>query len=601
MLSFANPFGFLALLGIPVVLAIHFLQRRSRVEVVSTLFLLDSLARESASGGRVERMRNSLPLWLQLLMVVLAAWLLAGPRWTARESVARVVLVLDGSASMSVFKDAMRAQLSGRLKEFERTAGRSEYIVLDSALSEERVFHGEERDQMLARLKEWQPTLGEHDIEPSLRLALGLAGEDGVVAFVSDHLREDLPDGVRLLAVGTPTVNCGFTGLEVVEENGQLLWRALVRNYSGDEQQRQWWLETATGKTEPRAMTLAGNVSEVLQGPMPEGEELATLVIEADAFTIDDRLPLVRPMQKELIVRRPLEGSSLSFYERAFGRFPALKILQAAPEPDEQVDLHVELYDSLGGPEGNAFLMLSDPEAGQAPVETGAIAVENHPLMDGLNWQGLLVRGASKVARRNEDQVLLWAGERALVILRERGDTRQLLLNFDPIQSNATRLPAFVVVIHRFLESLRERKVGLEARNVETGQALEFAFQRGEQAAPLTVRYTRDGKTAATEVSHAEAKLIAAPTRPGHFEIRQGEQTLLRSAAYFADAREADLSGATTVDELSDARAALIEERSQRDPLWRLWVLLITAAVLVSWWLIAGPDGRRRSGSAVAC
>ena len=37
-LSFGNPLGFIALLGIPTVIAIHFLQRRSKQALVSTLF-----------------------------------------------------------------------------------------------------------------------------------------------------------------------------------------------------------------------------------------------------------------------------------------------------------------------------------------------------------------------------------------------------------------------------------------------------------------------------------------------------------------------------------------------------------------------------------
>ena len=144
--------------------------------------------------GRVERIRNSVPLWLQLLMVILAAWLLSGPRWMAKESVARVVLVLDSSASMSVFKDRLRAGISEHVRSMERLAARTEYIVLDSAAAEERVFHGEERGALLDRLKEWQPSLGAHDIGPSLRLARGLAGESGVVGnFPFDPTGQDSP------------------------------------------------------------------------------------------------------------------------------------------------------------------------------------------------------------------------------------------------------------------------------------------------------------------------------------------------------------------------------------------------------------------------
>ncbi len=64
-LSFLNPAALWALLGLPVVLAIHFLQRRSRRQTITTLFLLQQMHRESETGNRFERLRSSIPLWLQ--------------------------------------------------------------------------------------------------------------------------------------------------------------------------------------------------------------------------------------------------------------------------------------------------------------------------------------------------------------------------------------------------------------------------------------------------------------------------------------------------------------------------------------------------------
>ena len=79
--TFSNIAGFWALLGVPVILSIHFLQQRSRTEIVSTLFLLETLAPESRGGRVWSRLRSSRSLLLQLLAVLLAAWVLAGPRW----------------------------------------------------------------------------------------------------------------------------------------------------------------------------------------------------------------------------------------------------------------------------------------------------------------------------------------------------------------------------------------------------------------------------------------------------------------------------------------------------------------------------------------
>ena len=76
---FANPWGLLALAAIPAIVAIHFLQEQSRRVRASTLFLLERAAPMPAGGIRLERFRNSLPFWMQVLAAAALAWLLADP------------------------------------------------------------------------------------------------------------------------------------------------------------------------------------------------------------------------------------------------------------------------------------------------------------------------------------------------------------------------------------------------------------------------------------------------------------------------------------------------------------------------------------------
>ncbi len=165
-LSFANPAGFWALLALPVVLGIHFLQRQSRRVVTSTLFLFDALNPVSAQGRRVERLRNSLPLWLQLAAVVLLAWLLAGPRWLRRDSTQRVVVVLDSSVSMLAFHDELGRALPSRLHSLDRTAARTEWRLLETDPARPTLYAGTDLAGLLAALARWTPHLGTHDFAP---------------------------------------------------------------------------------------------------------------------------------------------------------------------------------------------------------------------------------------------------------------------------------------------------------------------------------------------------------------------------------------------------------------------------------------------------
>src|SRR5439155_20000734 len=109
-----------------------------------------------------------------------------------------------------------------------------------------------------------------------------------------------------------------------------------------------------------------------------------------------------------------------------------------------------------------------------------------HPLIDELNWQGLVCKESLQIPHTASDQVLLWQGPRALVFLQQSGATRQLVFNFDVAQSNATRLPAFPILIHRFVESLRDVKVAPESLNAEANQQLRIATPAQSKIALVT-------------------------------------------------------------------------------------------------------------------
>ena len=199
---------------------------------------------------------------------------------------------------------------------------------------------------------------------------------------------------------------------------------------------------------------------------------------------------------------------------------------------------------------------------------------ENNPLTAGLSWNGLLCKQTDPIPAKDGDEVLLWQGERPLVFLRGGRVNRALVVNFDVRQSNADRLPAFVVLLHRFLESIRAEKVAPERLNVETDQALTLASDPAQ--GPLK--------------SSAGDYAARAPSAPGFFEVTQGGRPLLTAAAYFSDAREADFRDAAAADTTSGDRAKLVEHNSQQDILWPLFALLLGAACLANWALTGGPS-----------
>lgn len=598
-LTFANLAGFWALLGIPAILAIHFLQRQSQILTISTLFLLDQMRRESVSGRRFERLRSSVPLWLQLLAVLLLTFILIEPRWVQPDSVQRIAVVMDSSASMSTatFRENLERELKRELGDLSRIAVHTEYVVLDSQIAGEPIYNGTDVEELMVQLADWKPTGGDHDFGPALRVGRSLVGGDGLLILATDHLRDDLAYNAKLLAVGEPVENVGFAGLNIVErDDGEILWQAIVRNYADTVQTRSWFLQSGQQKTESRSLTLEPGEVRSLQGRFPEQADAVVLRMQPDEFAFDDSLPAVRPRPKPFAIAKISPPALDEPFAQILGSFDGL----VTPSDENPPDLALIAYDPLNPqPLPERAIVINHHRGVAKNYLTGRIAAENHPLVDGLNWQGLISRQTPGIPRDESDSVLVWQGERALVFLRTTEGVRQLCFNFDLATSNAARLPAFIVLLHRFVDDLREQKVEEESANFEIGQPLLIAFSVGEEApteltqSTTTVSLTQASSNTET-IPLSRAGLLRAPELPSFFEISQGSDpedpgVLLRGAAHFADTREGDLRQAASRSDLRGLDNELVEQHTEQDANWPLWLLLLLAALVASWYFVNRP------------
>ncbi len=583
MPALSHPAALWALLGIPLVLAIHFLQRRSRRLTVTTLFLLQQLRRESEKGSRIEKLRLSIPLWLQLLMVLILTWLLAGPRWVKSDAVQRFAIVLDSSVSMQAFRPAAEQAVRKTLSEFILPGARLELTLLGSDVNTASLYYGNSTADLYATLPQWQPALGTHDFTPALRSARSLVGPQSALLLITDHPLKTPPAfGAKVLSVGQDTANVGWAGVTVEDKDGQQIWRALVRNYSRTPQDREWRAETEGRASTPLKLTLAPGETRILSGPFPDGPSgQVKLVLTPDALALDDLLPIVRPRPKILGLNLPADrDASTRQIVELFQRFS-----DTTTEPvTARADVRIITWPPgiALEPAQNACVFATPSTGSSTAALLGEIVSEAHPLTEGLNWQSLLVREGMVMPRDSRDRVLLWQGTRPLISLRQTpAGARQLFCHFDLTTSNARKLPALAVLLHRFLEQVRAEKIAPEGTNLDLRQRLVIAHQRGDQAAPLILKST-GGKT--ETIALHQAHLLRAPALPGFFEITQGDQTLLTAAAHFADTREADLSEAKPFDESAGLEAVQMDTLQETDPNWRLWTLVLLLTLLASWW-----------------
>jgi hypothetical protein len=581
---FGNPLGLLALLGIPAVLAIHFLQRKAVTLPVSTLFLLERTHREAAGGRRVDRLIPSLPMWMQLLAVLLLAWLLAEPRFPHAQQVQRVAVVLDSSASMEAFRTKWLPALTEEISEMRGLATEVELTVMESMPGRPRLYSGTWPGELAARLETWRPRDGLHDPGAALRLARSLVSREGAVLYLTDTPWPDAPVGVTTLAIGEAVENTGFTGLSFVSTEDGPMWQALVKNHGTAPARREWWIESATSRSQAATLELAPGAWTTLQGIMPAEERQVRLRLSPDGFPLDDVLPMLAPRPKTLRCHSSPSPAHAALAERLLGALEAVESVGPTAEADWTLASHDPLDPAATATAGPGLWLVEDGTSAGSYL-TGGILAEPHPLMNGLNWQSLLVRETLRLEPAANDTVLLWQEERPLLILRPQGTGPGLLIvNFDIRHSNAEKLPAFLLLLHRHIEGLREARIAPAALNLETGQPLRIAREAGR---PLDIRFhDAEGKARPVpeEARETAGGRLRAPLEPGFAEYRQGDTELLQAALHFADAREADFRAcATARGGTAESSASRMQRQTKADPWWRPALLLLLPALLLAW------------------
>ncbi|MEF2891403.1 MAG: BatA domain-containing protein, partial [Akkermansia sp.] len=147
-----NTAGLWALLGIPLILAIHFLQHRTRVRLTATMFLLESLAPEAATGRNWDRLRSSRALWLQLLAVLLLAWVLAAPCWVRQDAEQTVVFIMDDSANMYPFREEAVQAVAEDMENIGKQGIPTTWVLMGSRPARLPFYRGNNRNAALQSL-----------------------------------------------------------------------------------------------------------------------------------------------------------------------------------------------------------------------------------------------------------------------------------------------------------------------------------------------------------------------------------------------------------------------------------------------------------------
>jgi hypothetical protein len=612
--------AFLAL-AVPIVL-LWMLKLQRRRETVSSTLLWHRLLRDREANRPWQRLRKSLLLFLQLLVLLTLVLALARPfQPVPAVTAGSIVVLLDSSASMNAtdVRPNRFAVAQEMTAEMIRTLDATSQMTIIAMGNQPRVLASATADKatLQAAIADARPEQGTADWSAALALAAGAIRQvpDSQIVVISDGAGFDLvadvvalPAKIRYLPVGQPgpTPNIAISALAVRDSPvGPELFLNLIQSPA----------------TEPGTVALAlyldGALYDSRRVTIPAGGHLPltwsnlptqTTVIEArvrteDALALDNFACAVRQATGERQVLIVTPGNL--FLERAVANLPATIAMRASPDalpPADQYDLTV--YDGTlpEMPAATPLLIINPPTSTLLLPVTGSFSdtvftvAASDPLLNHVDLAQVHVARASSVIVSHWPDVreLVRAGGGPLLLVGEPDGRRVAVITFDLHESDLPLQIAFPILMANLVEWLSPR-MPFDAQEVlRPGDSVELF--PGDATEALVVR--PDGTIDAHSLA-AYSSLLVRPEQLGVHQVLLDGSLVGQFAVNLFDPAESDLSRRESI---AVGPAEIVPQPDQEVGQRELWPWLAAAALLlllIEWAVYHGATAapKRRSGS----
>lgn len=602
---FANTWGLLGLVALPVIVVIHLYHRRYPTLPIAGLHLWGVETHTTTAGRTRERLPLTASLICELLAAFLLSLVLADPRWGQLGKVAHLVVVLDNSASMSArppgekpFRESAIDELERRISQLPRGSvvtllrtGRRPEMLAGPATS---------WDEAKQKLVDWRPSLPKHDFLPTWDLAAQLAEGNGKLLFLTDAVPgEDVavPKTMEVASVGRTLENVSISAarwdFDSLAAKGRVFVRltnhgrrkANVRiagmlgsvdglNEAAAREARVPAGNTATTTDAPlrkkifeNDVTLDVGASVPLEVDVPGGLGRMTLECESigDGLALDNRVELIEPKVRLLhvAVTLPKDNATEQAVNRVLTTLPNISVTES-----ETAELIIAPSDPLPPSQRELWWLGIGPldtsdEARKAALDLAGpyVLEKQNPLLDGLTLGGVVWGGAQPV--KLEVSPIITSGTLPLLARLTGTRTTAYLLNIDFARTNLGDSPDWPILMSNLVELRRDNLPGLRRWNYRMNEEIRFRIADTAAAAVTSSTQQNGSANGATQNEQeadsprtlllvhrglkrplARASTIEIPLldESGVYSVLDGENLVGEFAVAFFDSEESSLS-----------------------------------------------------------
>jgi len=609
------------------VVALYFLKLKRREHVVPSTLLWRRSLNDLAVNAPFQRLRSSLLLILQILILALAAFALARPMLNFRQTGGGdVIILIDVSSSMNTAEsggtrlDHAKKTARGLLQQMDASAS-TMVLTFAGQCSVQQSFTGSKSD-LDRSIASIEPGEGPTNIRDALAVALHMSRsrrlmgrKDQQIVIISDGgfddprdlQRENIP--VRFLPVGRSTRNAAITNLDVRRTAAHAAEVFIgVENFSSDPFEGSICLydRGASGEDDVPSAGILGTLAVSLR-PGEKGsrlfnvpqlaDTLVEIVLEpGDDLASDNRawMPLRKPREPNVLL--VTDGSY--FLEKALtpdANSPHhLAVIRPGDYPPATPS-DVTIFDRWSPPSigsgGYLFIGCVPPIAGVEPAGEVNYPVlldwdHSEPLCRFADFTGLQVAKA-RTFKLPIHTVVLEGDKCPLVVSISTVDRRVVLVAFELINADSrlnTNWPfrvSFPVFFSNAIQWLNPEVHGAPPAMIQVGSPITFNLPAGCASAAI-----RDPRGSVTPVEADKERRVAfgKTALPGPYLLTMENHDPAWIAANVLDRRESDIKPR----ESFEWRGAPItgEDTARQTPreIWKYLAIIALGLLMAEWY-----------------
>lgn len=579
---FTFPFAFIALLAVPLLLAIYWLRNRAKERRVSSLLLWLDEKQRWDGGQRIHRLQTPLLFFLELLAILLLVMAAATPLMRTGESARPLVVVLDDSFSMLAGGDDSTRNRAVTAIESELRANRYDPVRFVLAGETPQVLGETVNNAEQARklLQDWKCGAAAAKLDEAIAFAFELGGNRARVLAVTDQApAQEITDSrLQWWSFGAALPNLAFVNATRTARDGEERVMLEIANLSGQSSTANLTLESENSANPQSASSPDRNPQSITLGPKESHRITLTIKngatplrarLGGDGLDVDNEVVLMPEANRTARVELRLKDARLrEIVEKAVQSSPLARLTSEKPE--------LLITDEAESPDTDAWTLRILSEAGASSYLGPFVVDRAHPMTDGLSLGGV-VWGAG--GAQLPGTPVITAGNIALLTDVDRAGKHELRLRLRPEVSTLQETPNWPILIWNLIAWRAKVAPGLQQANVRLGGEARLTVEPGVQSVRLV-----DPRQRPLQLPVPDNSLTIKADTAGVYELSANQNKYV-FAANAISREESDLTQAASGRWGSWANAPSLQWE-YRSIVWLL-ALLVLVVLAVHGWLVA--------------